>query len=96
MKWLTDEEARDLGLDAYGIIDEGCFSLKYPRPVYETAPTLGGALEAATDMLRYSTDSVSVCRVRYQQYGESISPFATDRSVQLDTIGNFEDLEEDE
>lgn len=69
-------------IDKYGIIDETCWSLRYPRRVDDTAPTLKDALVTAGRMLLDGADEVSICTTRKGYEVDS-----------LITLTSYEDLE---
>jgi hypothetical protein len=80
-------------LDKYGIIDESYTSLRYPRDVDETFPTLQEAVAEATRLMaEEGAVKVTVCRVAYRA---AHRPVETQAAVTLAVNGDFEDLLDD-
>ena len=53
--------------DRFGIVDETTFSLRYPRMVDESAPTLESALrEAMSYLTDYDSKKIAIVTTRYR------------------------------
>ena len=79
--------------DKYGIIEENGFSIRFPRDVDTTFPTLQKAVaEAMRRVAEEGAAKVTVCRVAYRAPHR---PVETLRSVTLSVNGDFGDLLDD-
>ena len=81
-------------LDKYGIIDESYISsLRWPRDVDTTFPTMQEAVAEATRLMaEEGASKVTVCRVAYRAPHR---PVETTASVTLSVSGDFGDLLDD-
>ena len=74
-------------VDKYGLVDETYLSLRYPRRVDDTAPTLKDALVTAGRMLFEGAEKVSICTTKKGREIKSLITLFAHEEIEED---NFE------